>query len=110
MLLFYSTFKYATIPLGIIFHSPEAGVQTFIYVEDLSRMAKFDNEINLKLVHCLLLGIKEDIESQQNFSIREFTKYYVNEFRFDDEQTVKTDDITHTIEDLKKSILSSVNN
>ena len=110
MILQYSTFNYSTIPLGIIFYTPEKDIQTFIYVDDLSPIAEIDDEINLELVRCLLLGIKEDIESQQNFSIREFTKYYVNDFRFDDEQTVQTDDITQTVEDLKKSILNSVNN
>lgn len=106
MLLFYSTFKYATIPLGIIFHSPEAGMQTFIYAEDLSRIAELDDEINLKLVRCLLLGIKEDIESQQNFSIQEFTKYYVNDFHFDDEQIVQTEDVDETIHQLRNSMLT----
>ncbi len=105
MILHYSTFRYTAIPLGIIFYAPGEGIQTFTYVDDLSPIAEIDDEIDLKLVRCLLLGIKEDIEAQKDFSIREFTRYYVNEFRFDNEQTVETENVAATIKQLRDSIL-----
>lgn len=106
MILHYSTFRYTTIPLGIIFYVPGEDIQTFTYTDNFSPIKEIDDEIDLKLVRCLLLGIKEDVEVQKDFSIREFTRYYVNEFRFDDERTVETEDIDETIRQLKSSILT----
>lgn len=106
MILHYSTFRYTTIPLGIIFYAPEGDMQTFTYVDNLSPIEEVDDEIDLKLVRCLLLGIKEDIEAQKDFSIREFTRYYVNEFRFDDERTIETEDMEETVKQLRDSILT----
>lgn len=75
------------INLGILFHNLINNTRKFIITKNWKRISVFDDEIDLDFAKDFLKGIKEECEdslwnSNDNFSLKEYTKYYINQYRF----------------------------
>lgn len=112
-LLKYSVLRYSPstiagekINLGIIFSDEKNGYREFRYSKKFSRLASFDDEIDIDLVKTLLKGIQEDVEGNlftySTFDIDEYTKYYVNDFCFDKPKAISYTDIEEITDRLNK--------
>jgi hypothetical protein len=112
--LLYSVLRYSPstvagekINLGIIFFDKSSNYREFRYSKKFSRLSNFDDEINLELVKALLSGIKNDVEgdlfSYQSFDIYEYTKYYINDFVFEEPKAITYDDLHEIVESLNKT-------
>lgn len=113
-LLKYSVLRYSPstiagekINLGIIFCDEENGYREFRYSKKFSRLASFDDEIDIDMVKELLKGIQEDVEgtlfTYSDFDIDKYTKYYVNDFSFERPKAVAYDDLNEMVTRLHKT-------
>lgn len=113
-ILKYSVFRYSPstvagekINLGIIFIDEGNGRREFRYSKKFTRLANFDDEINISLVKKLLKSIKDDVEGNlftyKSFDIEEYIKYYVNDFSFDKPKMIKYDVWEEMTERLNKT-------
>ncbi|SHH76065.1 Protein of unknown function [Caloranaerobacter azorensis DSM 13643] len=98
------------ITLGILFHNLTTNERVFEITTNWRRLASFDDELDIEFVKEYLKGIKYTVERNilnynDNFSIREFIKHYVNEFRFGSVQSYRTDEVDDFIEKTKKIFL-----
>ena len=118
----YSVLQYAPIArgrrsekvaLGVLFQEEASGHREFRFTEDLSRLEKFDDELDMKLIEKLLHGIKEEIESDQykyyrtsdTFDIDDYTRFYINDYCFEDVQYVRCDDVDMEIDKITSRYL-----
>ena len=97
MQLHYSIFKYKSVPLGIIFHEPFIDYRAFKYTNNISHISQLTTEFDLAVIEKLLAGIKEDVEQKDAFDIEEFTRFYLNDFYFEEMQIVCCDDIENMV-------------
>ena len=114
-LLKYSVLKYVPsytqseqFVLGILFHDEELDYRKFQFRQDISHLLQLDSELDIELVKKLLHGIKEEVESEspaKPFDIEDFTRFYLNAFRFTETKTIKYDVLEETIESVAHSYL-----
>lgn len=112
-ILKYSVLRYSPsllsgerINLGIVFSEETTGYHSFYYAQNLSRIKRFDDELDLSVLKELLMGIEEEVEGDwfdKEFSIDSFVKFYINDYRFDDPQAIIYQDLEETITSLKKA-------
>lgn len=113
-LLKYSVLRYSPstisgekINLGIIFYEEDINYREFRFSKNFSRLSKFDDEIDIKLVKKLMAGIKEEVEAEiydyKLFDIDKYIQYYINDFCFESTKTIKYDDLEDMIERLNKT-------
>jgi hypothetical protein len=116
MKLHYSILKYAPITssaspiiLGILFHEPSLDYREFRFTTDHSRLSKLTPAVDVEMVEKMLRGIREDIESERfdrkGFDIEEYTRFWINDFRFDGVETVECDVLSETIDHIFKKYL-----
>lgn len=116
MMIRYSVLRYSpstvsgeAINLGVLFSEEESGYREFRYTKKFSRIAKFDDTINISKVKDLLKGIKEDVDptlfSDINFSIDKYVRYYINDYRFDSPKSIEFTDLEATVERIFKTYL-----
>ena len=102
-----STVSGEKINLGIIFYEEERNYREFRFSKNFSRLTKFDDEIDVKLVKKLMHGIKEEVEAEKYdyrvFDINKFIQYYINDFCFESVKTIKYDILEEMIERLNKT-------
>lgn len=113
-ILKYSVLRYSPstvagekINLGIIFQDMESGYKEFKYSKKFSRLATFDDEIDLNMVKVLLKTIEDDVEGNlftyDSFDIEQYTKYFVSDFAFDTPKAISYDNLEEMIERLHKT-------
>ena len=105
MQLYYSIFKYKSIPLGVLFHEPTFVHRAFKYIPDLHKFEVLCTEIDVKIVEKLLVGIKEQVEAAKSFNIEDFIRFYLNDFHFEEMRCEEYGDLDGTIERIVKSSL-----
>ena len=110
----YSVLRYSPstvagekINLGIIFFDEQINRREFKYSKKFTRLANFDDEINVGFVKKLLQTIKNEVEGNlftyEKFDIEEYTQYYVNDFFFDKPKMIKYDLWEEMVERLNKT-------
>lgn len=113
-LLKYSVLRYSPstvagekINLGIIFCDETSNYREFKYTKKFKRLSSFDDEIDISLVKKLLQCIKDDVTgnlfTHNKFDIYEYTKYYVNDFSFDEPKVIRYDDLDEMVDKLNKT-------
>lgn len=113
-LLKYSVLRYSPssvagekINLGIMFYDIASGYREFKYSKKFSRLATFDDEIDLKMVRKLLQGIADDVTGNiftyDKFDIDEYTKFFVSDFSFEKPKIIQYDNLDEMIERLHKT-------
>ncbi|WP_022768261.1 DUF3037 domain-containing protein [Butyrivibrio sp. NC2007] len=73
--------------VGVLFHNISTGQRDFRYISNFKRFQAFDDEADIMFVKTYLAGIKQQVEMNifnydSDFSIENYKKRYVNEFRF----------------------------
>lgn len=113
----YSSLKYYNnviseecLYIGMLFHNLTTGKRDFRYISNFKRFQAFDDEADVEFVKLYLLGIKQQIETNifnynQTFSITDFTKIYVNEFRFSPVTVMEVEENEDYVENLTKMYL-----
>lgn len=110
-MLYYTLFKYAplqssiSIPLGILFHEPTFDHREFRHITDFSKLNTNCPELDISMIKKLLIGIKEQVESAGHFTIEDFTRFYLNDFRFEEIKWEEYGDLDGTIERICKRYL-----
>lgn len=111
-MLYYSILKYAPIAtrstsiiLGVLFHEPSFDHRDFRYIADFTKLKTMCPEIDVKMLEKLLVGIKEQVKTAESFDIEDFTRFYLNDFRFEDIEWEEYGDLDGTIERIVKSYL-----
>ncbi|MCI6854053.1 MAG: DUF3037 domain-containing protein [Firmicutes bacterium] len=96
--------------IGMLFHNLTTGKRDFRYISNFKRFQSFDDEADIDFVKLYLAGIKQQVEEnlfnyKTDFSISNFTKIYVNEFRFSDVTTMEVEENEDYVEALTKMYL-----
>lgn len=112
-LLKYSVLRYfpsivagESINLGILYSEEKTGYCSFRFTQNISRIKSFDDELDRDALLDLLKGIEEDVKSDSGkgkFNIDRFIKFYINNFRFDQPQTIVYEKLDTIVERLYKS-------
>ena len=100
-----STLSGERINLGILFSEESTGMHSFYYTKNLNRIKSFDDELDKTALKELLIGISKEVEGEWNntgFDIQKFTKYYINDFKFDRIQAITYETIEKIISELQK--------
>ena len=95
--LHYSIFKYKDIVLAILFHEPFVDYREFKHIEDVSCVLKLDSGFDEEILKKLLRGINEQIKQPAPFEIEEFTRFYLNDFHFEEMQIACCDSIENMV-------------
>lgn len=96
--------------IGMLFHNLTTGKRDFRYISNFRRFQAFDDEADVDFVKLYLAGIKQQVENNifnydKNFSISEFTRIYVNEFKFSDATIMEVEENEDYVEKLTKMYL-----
>ena len=96
--------------VGMLFHNLTTGTRDFRYISNFNRFESFDDEADINFVKLYLNGIKQQVETNilnhnKTFKISDFTKIYVNEFRFSDVRTIEVEENDNYVESLTKMYL-----
>lgn len=113
-ILKYSVLRYSPsavagekINLGIIFYDMESGYREFKYSKKFSRLATFDDEIDVAMVKKLLQSISDDVSGNlftyDKFDIDQYTKYFISDFSFEKPKSIQYDDLDEMIKRLHKT-------
>ena len=105
----YSVLRYSPstgerINLGILFNEQQMHFMDFKSTKSLTRLSRFDDEIDISMVKLLLSSIKEEVEGSifdyKEKNIYEFIKFYENDFSFDPPLSIAYEELDSTIERL----------
>ncbi|EHD1578825.1 DUF3037 domain-containing protein [Listeria monocytogenes] len=107
----YSILKYTpdlytgeVINIGVAYHNLETDQRDFEKIKNFSRLWTFDDELDTEFTSFSIEGFAEDWKSGSLFneysSLKEYTRFFVNEFYF---SKIKTEEV----EDYKEFILLS---
>ena len=105
----YSVLRYSPstgerINLGIIFSEKQLHYMEFKFTKSLTRLSRFDDEIDINMVKLLLSSIKEDVEGSifdyREKDIKEYIKFYDNDFSFDPPLSISYEGLEDTMERL----------
>lgn len=96
--------------IGMLFYNLTTGKRDFRYISNFKRFQSFDDEADVDFVKLYLAGIKQQIEEnifnyKSEFSIADYTKIYVNEFRFSNVTTMEVDEHEDYVGNLTKMYL-----
>ena len=96
--------------IGMLFHNLTIGKRDFRYISNFKRFQAFDDEADVAFVKLYLEGIKQQVEENifnynDKFSLSNFTKIYVNEFRFSDITTIEVENDENYVDKLTKMYL-----
>lgn len=96
------------INIGILFQNAETNSVYFYTTQNWDRVRAFDDELNINFMKDYLKGISYEAENHlfnNNFEIEEYIKYFTNEYKFLNVQSVQCDDVNEFIEETKKIYL-----
>ena len=96
--------------IGMLFHNLTNGTCNFRYISNFKRFQSFDDEADVEFVKMYLLGIQQQVENNlfnydKPFSIENFTKIYVNEFRFSEITVMEVEEDEDYVDKLTKMYL-----
>lgn len=82
----------------------------FRHISGFNRFQRFDDEADINFVKTYLTGIKQQVEENifnydVDFKIADFTRIYVNEFRFSNVMVIEVEDNENYVEKLTKMYL-----
>lgn len=84
--------------IGVVYSNITTGQRNFKYISDFKRFQAFDDEADIDFIKLYLKGLKDQVENSTNdngsFDLFQFTRIFVNEFRFSEviRTRVKDDD------------------
>lgn len=104
---FPSVITNENINIGILFHNLNTDERTFHIMKNWNRLESFDDELDVVFMKKYLYGIKAEAEnnffnSEQEFSLKDFIKYYVNEIKFCNIREVNVENVDEFIINTEK--------
>ena len=109
----YSVLRYSPekitgefINLGILFSEESMNFHDFHYSNNISRILKFDDMLDSKVLRDFLIGIKKDVlgyPSSEFFDIDMFVKYYINDYVFEKPKYIQYEELDEMLEDLRRT-------
>ena len=98
----------APVYLGILFHAEKQNYLKFFFCKDVDAVSKL-SQIDKDIIMRLLTGMRDDIESKQGtqFTIEEYTQFFLNDFQFTDIQTIYCYDLKKDIAQICKDKLGN---
>lgn len=102
------------INLGILIYCAEDNFIRFEHInhKHYGRLRSFDDELDINIVTQMLNIISEDIKNyslplitKESFNLKEYIKYFTNEFRFSPTSSVDYESTDMAVEELKKICL-----
>ncbi|MBP3338532.1 MAG: DUF3037 domain-containing protein [Lachnospiraceae bacterium] len=113
-ILKYSVLRYSPsaiagekINLGIMFYDEASGYREFKYSKKYSRLTAFDDEIDIQMVKHMLKSISDDVNGNiftyNTFDINAYTKYFINDFFFEEPKSIKYEKLEEMITRLHKT-------
>lgn len=94
------------INLGILFSDDNTGFRSFYHTRNYSRLKKFDDELDRDVLKAFLVGIEKEVSGEwyaDGFDIDKFIKYYINDYRFSNIQSISYEDIDKVTDSLIKT-------
>jgi len=95
--------------IGMLYNNVTTGQRNFRYISNFNRFKSFDDKANINFIKTYLKGIKTQVENDvfnySSFDINEFTKIFVNEFRFTNIMKMEVDENEDYVENLTKLYL-----
>ena len=96
--------------IGILFHNLTNGKRDFRHITNFKRLQSFDDEVDIDFIKAYLHGIKEQVEENlfnrnKFFSIKEFSRIYVNEMKFTKANIIQVNDNEDYVEKITKMYL-----
>lgn len=92
--------------VGMIYNNLSTGQCGFRYISNFSRFESFDDEVDITFVKLYLKGIQQQIQNsilnQYHFRIDEFTKIFVNDFRFTNTMKIEVEEDGDYVTNLTK--------
>ncbi len=76
--------------VGIAFYNRDGDYAGLSYRHDLPLL---HDDIDMEMVYDLLEGIDIELHAAENFNLQEYTRHFVNNFRFTEIRTVDVDDM-----------------
>ena len=92
--------------LCILFSEETIGYHSFYYIQDLTQIQSFDDQLDLSILQDLLIGISEEAK-ETKFDIDSFIKFYINDYKFDKPRIITYQDLKETIATIKKVYFKS---
>lgn len=112
-MLKYSVLRYSPekitgefINLGILFSEESLSFHDFHCSKNISRIVKFDDMLDSRVLRDFLTGIKKDVlgyPSSDVFDIDMFVKYYINDYVFEKPKCIQYKDLDEMLESLKRT-------
>lgn len=113
--LYYSVLRYKpyrlsgeVINLGILFSEPSVGFAKFYSINRFSRLASFDDEIDIKNVQDMLKSIKREVDSilkSRGFDIEKYIEFYIGKIAFDAPKMIQYEDLEERVAQIRKIYL-----
>lgn len=98
------------INVGILFYDANRDAAQFYSVKKWDRVKAFDDELDIDFMKDYLNGISFDVDNnlfnyRSNFDFKSFVRFYVNEYKFSNIQSVQIDNVDKFIEETKRIYL-----
>ncbi len=99
-LIEYSALKYYNsaiseecLYIGMLYNNVTTGQRDFKYISNFKRLQSFDDEADINFIKTYLRGIKSDVENNifnySTFNMRNYIRFFVNEFKFSDLKAIE---------------------
>ncbi|NLN49956.1 MAG: DUF3037 domain-containing protein [Clostridiales bacterium] len=111
VLSYYPTFfTNENINIGILFYVEDTNQGYFHCVKNWGRAKAFDDELDINFMKDYLKGIQDEVDHHlfnqvSKFDIENFVRFYVNEYKFSNIQTIQTINSEQFIDITKKMYL-----
>lgn len=112
VLEYYTSFVHSEhLNIGILFYNESTKKTKLEITNNWTRVSNFDDQLDIEMFKILLSGIQEELEvynfsGDQDFSMSNFTQYYVNELKFSDISEVCIEDFDVFVNDTKRMYLT----
>lgn len=101
-----SLFSAECINLGVLAQSSANKEMEFASIKKWNRVATFDDEVDTEILKLTLEGIKDQLKfarlNSKDMDISKFTRFFVNELKFSQIQTIESNNFSDGFELLKK--------
>lgn len=95
--------------IGMLYNNLTTGKRDFRYISNFNRFQSFDDEADVQFIRMYLRGIQQKVENNlfnsEPFNFKEFTKIFINEFRFTEVTEISVDEDEDYVDNLTKLYL-----
>lgn len=112
----YAALKYYNSPIseeclyiGVLYHNITTDQRDFRHISNFKRFEAFDDEADVEFVKMFLKGMGDEVTNnlfnRSEFNMKEFTKVFVNEFRFTEMTLIEAGENENYVDNITKLYL-----